>query len=325
LKCRPCSENFSARDAAPEDLTETKMPWLAVTLIVDARCVETLSDMLIEKGALSVDVSDAAAGTSREQPLFAEPGSTPATHWPVNRVIALFPSGVPIADVVPEALRLSALPPTTRYGIDQVSDQDWVRITQAQFTPQKVTARLWVVPTWHEIVDVTAINIRLDPGLAFGTGTHPTTRLCLRWLDAFLKRGDTVIDYGCGSGILAIAALKLGASRAEGVDIDDQALLAARQNAMQNQVDASFCAAADELKSQANVVVANILANPLSVLAPLLAQLTLPGGHVVLSGILATQADEVREAYARWFDMNLTEPEDEWVLLAGVRRPLESA
>ena len=300
------------------------MSWQAVTLIVDARCVETLSDLLLESGALSVDVSDAAAGTPTERPLFAEPGSAPAINWAVNRVVALFNENVAIADVVPAVLRASMLPMTTPYGIDRINDQDWVRLTQAQFTPQKISSRLWVVPTWHEVVDPAAINIRLDPGLAFGTGTHPTTRLCLRWLDAHLKQGESVIDYGCGSGILAIAAMKLGASRAAGVDIDEQALLAARRNALQNQADVTFYAAEDDLSanviSPAHVVVANILANPLSVLAPLLARLTMPGGQVVLSGILAPQADEVREAYAPWFEMHTTDPDEEWVVLAG-RKP----
>jgi ribosomal protein L11 methyltransferase len=297
--------------------------WHAVTLIVDARCVETLSDALLESGALSVDVTDAAAGTPAERPLFAEPGSAPAVNWAVNRVVALFAHDAAIATLVPAALQASALPATTAYGIDRVDDQDWVRLTQSQFTPQKISSRLWVVPTWHDVVDAAAINIRLDPGLAFGTGTHPTTRLCLRWLDKHLPPGASVIDYGCGSGILAIAAMKLGAARAAGIDIDEQALLAARRNAMQNHTEVSFFAAEDDLnaalKSAAQVVVANILANPLTVLAPLLARLTLPGGHVVLSGILATQADEVRTAYRPWFDMHTTEPEDEWVLLAGER------
>ena len=300
------------------------MPWLAVTLIVDARCVEALSDTLMESGALSVDVSDAAAGTPTERPLFAEPGSAPAVNWALNRVVALFQQDAAVASIVPAALQTCALPAGTAYGIDRVDDQDWVRLTQAQFTPQQISSRLWVIPTWHEVVDAAAINIRLDPGLAFGTGTHPTTRLCLRWLDAHLAPGATVIDYGCGSGILAIAAMKLGAASAAGIDIDEQALLAARHNARQNHTEVSYFAAEDELhaqlKSAANVVVANILANPLTVLAPLLARLTLPGGQVVLSGILATQADEVRASYQPWFDMNTTEPEDEWVLHAGVRR-----
>lgn len=293
---------------------------LAVTLIVDARRVETFSDALIEAGALSVDVTDAAAGTARERPLYAEPGSAPRINWPVNRVSALFHDSAEIGRIVPEALRAASLPATTTYGIDAVPDADWVRITQSQWTPQKITPQLWVVPTWHDIVDPDAINIRLDPGLAFGTGTHPTTRLCLRWLYAHLAPGASVVDYGCGSGILAVAAMKLGARRACGIDIDEQALVAARHNAMQNQVDVAFFAAAAELNAPADVVVANILANPLTVLAPLLARLTLPGGHVVLSGILAPQADEMCAAYAPWFDMVDAEHEDEWVLLAGVRR-----
>ena len=300
------------------------MPFLSVTLIVDARCVETLSDALLDRGALSVEVTDAAAGTDRERPLFAEPGSAPALNWTVNRVVALFAHDAHPPDVVPEALAAASLPPTTPYGMDRVDDKDWVRLTQSQFTPQQVTPRLWVVPTWHEVVDAAAINIRLDPGLAFGTGTHPTTRLCMRWLDTHIRPGATVIDYGCGSGILAIAALKLGAARAQGVDIDEQALLAARDNAVQNQVEATFFAAEDNLnavlKSPVNMVVANILANPLTVLAPLLASLTAPGGMIALSGILAPQADEVRDAYRPWFDMHTTEPEDEWVLLAGSKR-----
>ena len=296
------------------------MPFLAATLIVDARCVEALSDALIERGALSVDVTDAAAGTPGERPLFAEPGSAPELNWAVNCVVVLFAQDANLAGVVSDALRAASLPPTTPYGMDRVDDKDWVRLTQSQFTPQHVSRRLWVVPSWHDVVDANAINIRLDPGLAFGTGTHPTTRLCLRWLDAHVTPAATVIDYGCGSGILAIAAMKLGAARAQGVDIDEQALLAARGNAMQNQVDATFFAAADELKSQANLVVANILANPLTVLAPLLATLTEPGGMIALSGILAPQADEVSEAYRPWFDMHATEPEDEWVLLAGRKR-----
>ena len=293
------------------------MPWQAVTLIVDARCVEMLSDTLLENGALSVDVSDAAAGTRAERPLFAEPGSAPAVNWSVNRIVALFAEDAAIETIVPAALRASVLPSTTAYGIDRINDQDWVRLTQAQFTPQKISSRLWVVPTWHEVVDAAAINIRLDPGLAFGTGTHPTTRLCLQWLDEHLKRGDSVIDYGCGSGILAVTAMKLGAGCATGVDIDEQALLAARRNALQNKADVIFFAAVDDLKAPANVVVANILANPLSVLAPLLARLTMPGGQVVLSGILAPQAEEVCTAYRPWFDMHSIVPEDEWVLIAG--------
>jgi ribosomal protein L11 methyltransferase len=296
------------------------MPFLSATLIVDARRVEELADALMEQGALSVDVTDAAAGTVHESPLFAEPGSAPAINWTVNRVAALFASDVAVAQVVPAALAAVSLPVATPYAIDQVDDQDWVRATQRQFVPVHVSPRLWVVPTWHEVVDAAAINIRLDPGLAFGTGTHPTTQLVLRWIDARLAPGASVIDYGCGSGILAIAAMKLGAARADGVDIDEQALAAARENALRNDCAALFFGADDPLPQPADIVLANILANPLTLLAPHLASLCAARGHVVLSGILKPQADEVRAAYAPWFDMHTRETEDEWVLLAGTRR-----
>ena len=296
------------------------MPFLSATLIVDARCVEALSDMFIEQGAYSVDVTDAAAGTASERPLFAEPGAAPIINWPVNRVVALFAEDTDVAALVPEALQATKLPITTPFGIDRVDDQDWVRLTQSQFTPVQISPRLWVVPTWHEVVDPAAINIRLDPGLAFGTGTHPTTRLCLKWLDAKLKGGETVIDYGCGSGILAIAAMKLGAAKATGVDIDEQALDAACSNAQQNDTYVAFFAAEDELNVQADVVLANILARPLTVLAPLLARLAKTGAHIVLSGILAPQADEVEAVYRQWFDMGAREQDEEWVMLAGTRR-----
>ncbi len=316
--------NFSILNPKSTPPAPNNMPYLSATLIVDARCVETLSDALLERGALAVDVADADAGTPSERALFAEPGSAPALNWRANRVVALFPADADLAGIVPDALSESSLPLTTPYGIDRIDDQDWVRLTQAQFTPVQVTPRLWVVPTWHDVVDTGAINIRLDPGLAFGTGTHPTTRLCLRWLDTHIRPDTTVIDYGCGSGILAIAAMKLGAARAYGVDIDEQAVLAARNNALQNKTQVTFFAAEEDVGAQLNapasVVVANILANPLTVLAPLLATLTAPGGLIALSGILAPQADEVREAYRPWFDMSITEPDDEWVLLAGRKR-----
>ena len=296
------------------------MPFLSINLIVDARCVEALSDALMERGALSIDVADAAAGTASETPLFAEPGSSPAINWTQNRMVVLFTDDMPIADIVPQALQAASLPPATPYGIDTVDDQDWVRLTRDQFTPVKISPRVWVVPTWHEVVDASATNIRLDPGLAFGTGTHPTTQLVLRWLDAHLAPGSRVIDYGCGSGILAIAALKLGAAHAVGVDIDEQAIIAARDNAARNTCNAFFLGAEDSPPAAADVVLANILANPLNVLAPQLAALCLPGGHVVLSGILTTQAAEVREVYQRWFDMHTHEIDNEWAMLAGTRR-----
>jgi ribosomal protein L11 methyltransferase len=295
------------------------MSWLSVSFEADADRVEALTDALLEAGALAADVSDAAAGTPREQPIFGEPGEAADRRWPRSLVTTLFPADVELSAALPRAFQAAGIAGTTPYRVDRVDDQDWVRVTQSQFTPQQITERLWIVPSWHTAPDPQAINIVLDPGLAFGTGTHPTTRLCLRWLDRHIRGGESVIDFGCGSGILAIAALKLGAATAYGVDVDEQALLAARHNAMQNLVNAVFFDAADRLGRSAQIVVANILANPLRVLAPLLAGLTEPRGRVVLSGILDEQADDVREAYRPWFEMDATEHEGGWVLLSGVK------
>jgi len=296
------------------------MPWLAVSVDAPAECAEELGDALLEAGALSVDASDAAAGTVAEEPIFGEPGASAARAWRRNRITALFDLGADLAAIMASALRDAGLDERTSYAVNRVDDQDWVRASQAQFLPTRISDRLWIVPSWHTPPDAAALNIILDPGLAFGTGTHPTTRLCLRWLEAILHGGESVIDYGCGSGILAIAALKLGAADAVGVDIDPQALLAARQNAMQNRVAARFVAAADGIGGAADVVVAYILANPLIVLAPLLARLTRSAGRVALSGVLVEQTAEVVAAYAPWFDMEMAEKDDGWVLLTGQKR-----
>ncbi|MDB5902970.1 MAG: ribosomal protein methyltransferase [Betaproteobacteria bacterium] len=295
------------------------MPWLSASLTIHTDFVEPLSDALMAAGALSVDVSDADAGTEWERPIFDEPDGARAGEWVRATMSALFPIDADVAGAIAEALAEAGVAPTTAYEVSRVEDEDWVRRTQAQFTPQHVTERLWVVPTWHEAPDPGAINIVLDPGLAFGTGTHPTTRLCLRWLDAKVRGGESVVDFGCGSGILAIAALKLGAGSASGVDIDPQAVAAARRNAEQNAAPALFVTAAEQL-DRAQMVVANILAKPLMVLAPLLAELTLPGGALALSGILVEQADEVRQAYAAWYDFEPVQEEAGWVLLSAIRR-----
>jgi len=296
------------------------MGWLAVTLTVNAACIEKLSDALLETGALAVDVADADAGTPRERALFDEPGETGAPAWELIRISALFAESVDVAANVAIALGAAGLDPARGFEVSRIEDQDWVRATQSQFRPIQVSRRLWVVPSWHLPPDPSAINLTIDPGLAFGTGTHPTTRLCLAWLDANLRGGETVLDYGCGSGILAIAALRLGASNARGVDIDPAALLAARRNAMQNQVTVEFETAGCVVTEPADIVLANILANPLKLLAPLLAHATRGGGRIVLSGILEPQAAEVRDVYREWFNMDAELNDEGWVLLSGTRR-----
>ena len=278
-----------------------------------------LSDALLGAGAISVDVADALAGTAQETPIFQEPGEEPGVVYGSNRVIALFDPGTDAAAALARACAAAGLDPVPEYRTAEVPEQDWVKLTQSQFAPLRVSARLWVVPSWHAAPDGSAINIVLDPGLAFGTGSHPSTRLCLNWLDRHLIPGSSVIDYGCGSGILAIAAAKLGAGRVVGVDIDPLALVTSRYNAEQNRVAATFVGA-DGLRPQpSDVVMANILSNPLRLLAPLLAELTVPRGQVVLSGILAPQAGAVADAYSEWFDMETPVEEQGWIRLCGNR------
>ncbi len=297
------------------------MPWLSAACTVHRDLAEPLSDALMDAGALSVDVSDADAGTANERPIFDEPGGSPATGWDRARVAALFRIDADVARAMSAAYVAAGAPATTAFAVDRVEDEDWVRRTQSQFTPQQVTDRLWIVPTWHEPPrDERAVVVVLDPGLAFGTGTHPTTRLCLRWLAATVGGGESLIDFGCGSGILAISARKLGAGRVAGVDIDSDAVAAAQRNASQNHVDATFVSAADHLQGPADIVVANILAQPLVVLAPLIARLTAPGGSVALSGILDEQATEVMDAYRAWYDFQPLQADAGWVLVTGRRK-----
>lgn len=296
------------------------MPWLSATAIVERSLAEALSEALLEAGALSVDVSDADAGTAEERPVFAEPGAAPAAEWSRARIAALFAMDIDVPRALRAAFAEAGAAAETAYELDRVEDDDWVRRTQAQFAPIEVAPRLWIVPTWHVPPDASAINVILDPGLAFGTGAHPTTRLCLRWLADRVRAGDSVIDFGCGSGILAIAAARLGAADVAGVDIDPQAVLAARDNALRNGVAATFFSAAGSLHTPAQVVVANILAQPLIVLAPLLARLTAASGRIALSGILREQAHEVRVAYGAWYDFEPVQEMEGWVLLSGSRR-----
>jgi len=292
--------------------------WQNLTLSVGGHEVEALSDALIDAGALSVDVSDAEAGTAAEKAAFAEPGE-PSALWPRSQLTALFAAGIDAHAALAAACEAAGVRYPTETDCFEVADCDWVRLTQSQFKPICISSRLWIVPTWESAPDPRAINLILDPGAAFGTGSHPTTRSCLRWLEQRIRGGESVLDYGCGSGILAIAAARLGAARVCGVDIDPQAVLAARANAMQNRVAADFFEPGAEPKRPCEVVVANILANPLIALAPLLASATLPQGHIVLSGVLATQAQEVMQAYSAWFDMAAPVLDEGWALLAGCR------
>lgn len=295
------------------------MGWQSLKIEAGADVAEALSDALMEFGALSVGIEDADAETPDELPIFGEPGLGEPGVWRRNVVSALFDEDVSLTVIIGEAAASVGIV-NPRYTIEAVPEQDWVRATQSQFDPIEISDRLWIVPTWHSAPQTNAINIVLDPGLAFGTGSHPTTHLCLRWLTENLNGGESLLDYGCGSGILAIAAKKLGAGKTLGVDIDPQAILSSQQNAEQNHVEAEFCLPDAMPLQAAEIVVANILSIPLKMLAPLLAQSCCRGGRIALSGILAEQADEVSGIYAQWFDMALPVFMENWTLLSGIKR-----
>lgn len=295
------------------------MPWQSVSLPATVEQAESLSEALMELGALAVSIEDAAAGTAGETPVFGEPGMPIDTLWQSNLVICLFDQSTDVAQLLQDAARAVnyRLP---YYRIESVAEQDWVRLTQAEFTPIPISTRLWIVPSWHAAPDPDAINLVLDPGLAFGTGSHPTTRLCLQWLEQHVQPADSVLDYGCGSGILTIAALKFGAQRAYGVDIDPLSITTARDNALTNRVNAEFYLPDADPGTRSSVVIANILTNPLLALAPLLADRCLLGGKLVLSGILDEQADKILHAYQTWFELTVWQSEEGWVCLSGTKR-----
>jgi len=294
------------------------MPYLALRFDVPADAFEPWSDALIAQGALAVDAGDADAGTEREIALFGEPGS-PGQVWRCTRLTALFGGDAdPSAALSVASSELGLAEPV--HVIESVADDDWVRRTQAQFEPVHASERIWIVPTWCDPPDSRALNLRIDPGLAFGTGSHATTRLCLRWLDARLAPGARVLDYGCGSGILAIAAAKLGARDVCAVDIDPNAIIACRANAAANAVEL-WSGTPDTMPAGAfDAVCANILAEPLQELGAAFAMLVRAGGEIVVSGVLEEQASAVQARYARWFNIDVWGREDGWVALAGSRK-----
>jgi ribosomal protein L11 methyltransferase len=285
----------------------------ALVLDVQGREAESLADALLEAGALSVTCEEAHA--SAEAPNLAD--LTEPDSWPLVRLTALCAPEHDPEQLLRRACEASGLA-MRDHALDSVSDEDWVARSRTQFGPIRVSRRLRIVPSWHAPSDTHATDIVLDPGLAFGTGDHASTRLCLRWLERHIRGGEAVLDYGCGSGILAIAALKLGAARAVGVDIDPNAVAAAQANALRNGVGGEFAESCSSLAF--DVVVANILAQPLKLLAPLLADRCKRGGRIALSGILADQTGDVEKSYASWIAFEAPEFEDGWVCLSGAKR-----
>jgi len=297
------------------------MSYRELIVELDRHRAEALSDALIELGALSVSVEDADANTPDEQPLFGEPGLTPErTAWQHSRVIALIGADQDPAVLLAAASNELGLAQAPKYALREVEEQDWVRLTQSQFDPIQIGERIWVVPSWHDAPDPDALVLELDPGLAFGTGSHPTTRLCMEWIEQHVQPGHSLLDYGCGSGILAILAKKCGANPVIGIDIDPQAVESARHNSERNHAEVTYGLPDDCPAGEFDIVVANILSNPLKLMASMLSSRVKPGGRIALSGILARQADEVAQVYARWIDISVWREHEGWVCLAGTRR-----
>ena len=292
-------------------------------LLAPAPSVEAACDALMDElGALSVSVEDADAGTQAEQPMFGEPGMPVTGSWQRSSLQALFDDESAAATAAAVLLAQPWAQDLELAWVRAVPDEDWVRVTQAQFSPVEVTPDFWIVPTWHEVPVAARRHIRLDPGLAFGTGTHATTRMCLRWMALAAQSGQAgwprVLDYGCGSGILAICAALHGAGEVDAVDIDPAAVRATQDNAQANQVIVQ-AGLPDAAAGAYDLVLANILSTPLKLLAPLLCAHVAPGGALVLAGILERQADEVAAAYAPDISLEVSDSLDGWVLLTGRR------
>ena len=281
--------------------------------------VELLSEALEALDALSVSVEDADAQTPAEQALFGEPGMPPPKDgWQRSRIVALFATEA-LAREAAELLKAQDFFDGCAFlGVSPLADQDWVRLTQSQFAPVEVTTDFWIVPTWHEVPAQARQIIRLDPGLAFGTGTHPTTRMCLRWIARQPAMYGRVLDYGCGSGILAIGAAKYGAGDIDAVDIDEAAVDSTRQNASANGVHLN-AGLPDTAQGLYQTVLANILATPLKVLAPLLCAHVAEGGSLVLAGILERQAEEIKAVYSPYLHLEVSDSEDGWILMTATR------
>lgn len=287
--------------------------FIQLVIDTDAKTADTLSDIFMELGALSATVSDENEGTSLEQAIFNEPQFEVTEFWKHSRLFILFNNNIDINHYITEASNINGK--QFDYRLEFIDDQDWVRLTQSQFEPIKINNNLYIVPSWHQSPNKNAKTITLDPGIAFGTGSHPTTFMCLDWISNNISTKTTsTLDYGCGSGILAIASKKFGSNIVFGTDIDEQAIEASRSNALINQADIYFDLPSGLPKTQDfEIVIANILSNPLRILAPTLATLT--SNKLLLSGILETQTDELSKIYSKWFQVSVVNSIDGWILL----------
>lgn len=293
------------------------MPWIQLRVSTNEEKAEQVSDMLMGWGAQAVSFVDA-----QDTPIY-EPMPGEVIYWTNTVVVGLFDAEHPMDKVVKQLEQVSFFKDGVDYKLEQLEDKDWEREWMDNFHPIKFGTRLWVCPSWRDIPDPTAVNVMLDPGLAFGTGTHPTTALCMQWLDSTIQPDQTVVDFGCGSGILGIAALKLGAKRVIGVDIDPQAIEASTANARRNNVEGQielYLPKDQPSDFQADVVVANILAGPLAELKQVISSYVKPGGKLALSGILESQAQSVIDAYSDEFSFDPIAMQEEWVRLSAQKR-----
>ena len=294
------------------------MAWINLTFFAEEKDIDLLSEALETRGALSIFIQDKNLNNSDEELIFGEPHSGPNKFWATNQIQALFYDSVDIKEIQDELVS-NFQDIDFKFTASSVSETDWVKLSQSQFKPICIKDRINIVPSWHKINNPKLINIILDPGLAFGTGAHPTTHLCTEWLIDNVSKEKKVLDYGCGSGILAIAAYKLGAKMVKGVDIDPQAIIASKENGNVNECNIDWLNTDEDFKFQADLLVANILSSALSVLAPLLASYCSPKGKIALSGILESQENQIKKIYAPWFTFEQTLKDNGWVCLSGVK------
>ena len=294
------------------------MAWINLTFFAEEKDIDLLSEALEIQGALSIFIQDKNLNNSDEELIFGEPHSGPNKFWATNQIQALFYDSVDIKEIQDELVS-NFQDIDLKFTATSVSETDWVKLSQSQFKPICIKDRINIVPSWHKINNPKLINIILDPGLAFGTGAHPTTHLCTEWLIDNVSKEKKVLDYGCGSGILAIAAFKLGAKMVKGVDIDPQAIIASKENGNVNECNIDWLNTNEDFKFQADLLVANILSSALSVLAPLLATYCAPKGKIALSGILESQENQIKKIYAPWFTFEQTLKNNGWVCLSGVK------
>ena len=295
------------------------MSWTNLIVQINKKEVDSISDYLIALGAISTSIEDTNLNQKNEELIFGEPDNHSEKFWENNTVQALFEKTIDI-ELIKAALTAKFDTINFSIGASDIQDQDWVKLTQSQFSPINIDDKLWIIPSWHQIQDNEAINLILDPGLAFGTGTHATTHLCLIWLLKNVNKNVTILDYGCGSGILGIAAKKIGADKVFGVDIDSQAIKSSRENAKINNVEIFWSNTERKINYKTDLVVANILSSALSVLAPALAEHCNKNGKIALSGILHSQENSLKKIYRQWFDFQPSSYKDGWVLISGIKR-----